>query len=275
MHRATLEQAAMARPKKKTHVGDVKLGNKVEHLTADMIVEDLSSMPMSHGFELWIVGITPLITHAWSQKAKRKMLGNEMGAIKGKGREPRNPIADFEDSLYKMGKNIYGFPATAIKKAIWSSGHKDKQLPMVAIKRALWLNAEMVRVMPALAGAICDMPLIRIYGSAPEMREDPVRVGGVSKTSTFAYRGQFTNWAMHITGEYTDDVLDKAKLLYLIRTAGLTIGIGEWRNLTDKSSGMFGAFRIATAAEAKAWDAFKDGHTKIVPGTKPLLQAAE
>jgi hypothetical protein len=267
----------MAAKRKKTNVGAVKLGDDevVERITADMIVEELSSMPSSHGFQLWIVGITPLITHAWSQKAKRKMLGSEMGAIKGKGREPRDPITDYEASLYKMGDGSYGFPAIAIKKAIWSSGHKDKQLPKEAIKRALWLNAEMVRVMPALAGAICDMPLIRIYGSPPEMREDPVRVGAISKTSTFAYRGQFTTWAMHITGQYSDDVLDKTKLLYLIRTAGRTIGIGEWRNLTDKSSGMFGAFRIATAEEAVAWDAFKAGRTKVVPGTKPLLQAAE
>lgn len=38
------------------------------------LARSLSQKPAFKTFRLWLVGDTPLITHAWSEKAKREML---------------------------------------------------------------------------------------------------------------------------------------------------------------------------------------------------------
>lgn len=211
-------------------------------------------------FSMWIVGDTPLITHAWSQKAKNEMLAKQVKATKP-GREARNPEQDFVDSLYEMDKGVFGFPVTGVKNCILSAAHKDKGIARSAVQSALYLDAEMVRVGPALAGAVCDLPLVRIYGTDPEMREDMVRIGsGLNKTANLAYRSQFTVWAMRITGEYNSTVIQDEALAFLVHESGRACGIGEWRN---EKKGVFGSFHLADAAEEKAWIKFAAGKGKL------------
>jgi hypothetical protein len=221
-------------------------------------------------FTLWVVGETPLIVHAWSEKARREMLEKQVKAVRP-GKEARDPRADFMSSLYAMGKNDYGFPATGFKNAVLSCAHKDKGIPRSDVMRALWIDAEMVSVRPALQGAICNMPLIRVYGSEPEMREDMVRIGaGLKKTASLAYRGQFTTWAFRVTGKVNTDVLPMETLVFLIVDAGTACGVGEWRN---EKKGMFGAFHPADMEETEQWEAFANGGP--LPVTQELKQAAE
>lgn len=207
-------------------------------------------------FNFWIVGDTPLITHAWSEKAKREMLSKQVKAAKG-GREAKDPDQDFVDALYAMGDGAYGFPATGVKNCILSAAHKDKGIARSVTMASLWLDADMVRVGPALAKAMCDMPLIRIWGDKPMMREDMVRVGsGLNKTAALAYRPQFTNWGMRITGRINVSSMTIEQLVFLINEAGKDYGLGEWRN---EKRGMFGAFHLASAQEDKEWDAYTAG----------------
>lgn len=211
-------------------------------------------------FSTWIVGDTPLITHAWSEKAKREMLQKQVKATRG-GREARDPVADFVSSLYEIGNGAYGFPAMGFKNCILSVAHKDKGIARTSVMAALWVDAEIVRTRPAFAGAVCDMPLLRIYGSAPVNREDMVKVGaGLNKTASLAYRGQFTNWAFRVTGKFNSDILTLDALAFLIDEAGMSSGLGEWRN---ERKGMFGAFHRATAEEETAWEAFAAGKGPI------------
>lgn len=220
----------------------------------------LTRKPKFTGFSIWLVGETPLITHAWSEKAKREMLAKQVKAPKA-GREAKNPEADFISSLYEMGDGTYGFPATGFKNCILSAAHKDKGIPRSSVMAALWLDANLVRVRPALAGAICDMPLVRIYGPKPEMREDMVKIGsGLNKVANLAYRAQFTIWAVKIRGRYNADGITGEQLAFLISEAGLSFGVGEWRN---EKKGMFGAFHLATEEEETAWDAFAAGKGEL------------
>lgn len=213
----------------------------------------LSQKPKFQKFRVWLVGDTPLIVHAWSEKARREMLQKQVKATKG-GKEARDPEGDFVNSLYEMGDGVYGFPVTGIKNCILSAAHKDKGVAREAVMRALWLDAEMVRTRPALAGAVCDMPLVRINGSPPEMREDMVRVGkGLNKVASLAYRGQFTVWAIKISGRYNASILTPEALAFITEDAGLGAGLGEWRN---ERRGVFGAFHVASAEEESAWEAF-------------------
>lgn len=211
-------------------------------------------------FVFWIVGDTPLITHAWSEKAKREMLSKQVKAAKA-GRDAKDPDQDFVDALYEMGDGTFGFPATGVKNCILSAAHKDKGIARSVTMAALWLDAEMVKTRPALAKAMCDMPLVRIWSDKPLMREDMVRVGsGLNKTASLAYRPQFTHWGMRISGHFNASAMNAEQLVFLVREAGSDYGLGEWRN---EKKGMFGAFHLASAAEEKAWNAFAAGKGKL------------
>jgi hypothetical protein len=222
----------------------------------------LSQKSERQEFSFWIVGDTPLICHSWSEKAKLEMLRKQTGATR-ESIAKRDPEQDFLDSLYDMGDNIYGFPVTAVKKAIWSCAHKDKGIARSDVQSALWLDAEIVRVRPALAGAICDMPLVRIHGSKPEMREDMVRIGtGLRKTANLAYRAQFTSWAIKITGNVDPKTVPPHAIAFLIRQSGTGVGIGDWRNA---KSGYLGAYHLGNHQEEQAWKKFYE-----VKGPLPL-----
>lgn len=231
----------------------------------------LSKQSTFKKFSMWVIGDTPLITHAWSQKAKQEMLSKQVKATKP-GREARNPEQDFVDSLYEMEEGVFGFPVTGVKNCILSAAHKDKGIARTMVMSALYLDAEMSRIRPALAGAVCDMPLVRIHGGQPEMREDMVRIGaGMSKTANLAYRGQFTVWAMRITGEYNSTVITDEALAFLVNESGRACGIGEWRN---EKKGVFGSFHLGSQAEEKAWEKYRAGKGKL-PVPESYKLAAE
>ena len=208
----------------------------------------------------WIIGNSPLICHSWAEKAKLEMLQKQVKAIKA-GKAARDPDQEFADSLYMMtlkdGTEVYGFPATAIKKCVLSPAHKDKGIPRDTVMRSLWINAPFVRVRTAFSGAICDLPLVRLWGSAPEMREDMVRIGaGMKKTANLAYRAQFRVWAIRVVLRYNASVITDEVIATLSTDSGLSCGVGDWRN---EKGGMFGSFHLATADEEAAWMKFARG----------------
>lgn len=233
----------------------------------DSLAAVMTDKPKFKTFSVWLVGDTPLITHAWSEKAKREMLQKQVKAPKA-GKDARDPNEDFVSSLYEMGEGVYGFPVTGIKNCILSAAHKDKGIARTATMSALFLDADMTRVRPAMAGAICDMPLVRIWGTDPEMREDMVKIGsGMNKVASLAYRAQFTIWAIKFSGRYNASVLNAEQIAFLIMEAGVAYGLGEWRN---ERKGMFGAFHLANLEEEAAWNDYAVGK-----GPLPVPQAYE
>lgn len=207
-------------------------------------------------FAVWIVGETPLITHSWSEKARIQMLRAQIKAVEAAGREAREPEDDYQNSLYEIADGVYGFPTTAVKLALWTAAHQDKGITKTSVLSSVWLDNVMCKTRPALAGAICDMPLTRIWGAAPAMREDMVRIGGMSRTATLAYRAQFFPWAAHITGRFNRTAIPAEALAFLFDEAGRACGIGDWRN---ERKGVFGSFRLAAEEEEKAWTSFAKG----------------
>ena len=192
-----------------------------------------------------IVGDTPLITHAWSDKAKKMMLDAQTGATKTKAKEKRNPFADFIDSMYWLeGKPEepteeafdeavrngakWGFPVGAIKQAANSAAYRMK-----------WVKNQMeLRGSYFLKTEWGDMAEIK--GCVPEMREDMVRIGQGS--ADLRYRGIFKNWYMDFELQYNaSGAMSLEQIINCINAGGFACGIGEWRPEKD---GDFGTFHI-------------------------------
>ena len=80
---------------------------------------------------LKIVGDTPLIVHAWSEKAKRMMLEAQMDLAKGKKKEVKNPVDDFIQSMYWLTDKPKESTEEAFMQAI--KGRSKVRLPCNSI----------------------------------------------------------------------------------------------------------------------------------------------
>lgn len=185
-----------------------------------------------------VVGDSPLIVHAWSDKAKLMILGKQTGKAKSKGHEPKNPIGDVIDSLYwisgkpeekteeafveaiKSGAR-FGFPAVAFKAAAVSAGYragvtKDK----VTMHGAFHILGEMVEIK-----------------GIPQPREDMVRVG--MGTADIRYRGEFLEWSAELNIQFNVGAVSLEQIANLLNLGGFACGVGEWRPEKGGSNGMF------------------------------------
>lgn len=194
-----------------------------------------------------IVGDTPLIMHAWSEKAKREMLEKQMKVTKIKARDAKNPVEDFIRSMYwltEMPEDMteagfekaiasgarFGFPVTAFKQAAISAAYrmgwtKDK----MSMRGAFFIDGDANQ-------------MLEIKGDAPIPREDMVKVG--MGTADIRYRGEFRNWyadmviSYNANGQYTIE-----QIINVINAGGYVCGVGEWRPERD---GQYGMFHVAT-----------------------------
>ena len=194
--------------------------------------------------KLRIVGDTPLIVHAWSEKAKRMMLEAQMKATKTKAKEIRDPFDDFINSMYWLeGKpsestpeafekalehGRWGFPVGAIKMAGNSAAYRNG-----------WVKNQMqLRGSYFLRTEFGDMA--EILNSKPIMREDMVRIGMGS--ADLRYRAEFRDWSMEMILEYNaSGEMTLEQIVNVINAGGYSVGIGEWRPEKD---GDFGRYHI-------------------------------
>lgn len=198
-----------------------------------------------------IVGDTPLIVHKWSEKAKKEIRDKQMKKATTK-KEAKDPVSDFIDTIYWLDKETapkentqeafieaiqngarVGFPATGFKEA--------------AIMGAYRSGAD-IKTTVARAAMIIPSEFIEIKGNGGpltlediEMREDMVKVGGISKVADIRYRAAFTNWSADIPVRINVNVLSMEQVFSLFQLGGFACGVGEWRN---EKRGIFGAFHI-------------------------------
>jgi hypothetical protein len=190
-----------------------------------------------------LVGDTPLIVHAWSQKAKKEILDKQMGKAVPK-KAKKDPVQDFEESLYRV-KDGYGFPSVGFKAAAVTACTSVGGITKVSARQAFHVMGDQVEIPTAFdPSRTMRMDLARIEGSEPELREDMTKVG--MGTADIRYRAQFWPWHATILVRFNVRVLTAEQIVNLFNTAGFGVGVGEWRPERDGNSGMF---HVATDEE--------------------------
>lgn len=204
--------------------------------------------------ELTIEGITPLVVHAWSEKAKRMMLDKQRGKATKTKHEVKIPVNDFMQACYWLTEQPesgetdeeaesnfnqaisqgarFGFPVTGIKQSVI----------MGAMRGGLDVKTTELRGSFFLEGSTDDatVDIAEIVSDVPVMREDMVKVGGMSKTADIRYRPEFRNWRIplrmtyNVNGKYSLE-----QLLNCFNVGGFVCGIGEWRPERDGQMGMY------------------------------------
>ena len=190
-----------------------------------------------------IVGDTPLIMHAWSEKAKREMLEKQMKVTKTKAKAAKDPIEDFIRSMYwktPMPTDMtqagferaisegaqFCFPVTAIKQAAISAAFrmgwaKDK----MSMRGAFFIDGD-------------ENQMIEIHSDPPVPREDMVKVG--MGTADIRYRGEFRNWYADLVVSYNaNGMYSLEQIVNIINAGGYACGSGECRPERDGQYGMF------------------------------------
>jgi len=186
--------------------------------------------------EIPIIGTSPLITHKFSEKAKRQMLDNMQGRKNPK--EPRDPDADYMQAFYRHDDEQPGVPIIAFKAATVSAARLfDKSVTMVLLRQTLFFSGDFSKAE--------GMQLARIVGD-PHMREDVVRVGNGG--TDLRYRPCFNEWSTTLNVTYVRSMLTRESVLSLLEAGGLGVGVGEWR---PERNGDFGTFRIDDTQEVR------------------------
>lgn len=190
-----------------------------------------------------VVGDTPLIMHAWSEKAKREILDKQMKKTKASAKQAKSPVEDFIRSMYwlegfpeEMSEDgfeeairngaRFGFPVTAFKQAAISAAYrmgwtKDK----MSMRGAFFIDGD-------------ENQMVEIFSDVPVIREDMVKVG--MGTADIRFRGEFRNWHAELTISYNKNgQYSLEQIINIINAGGYVCGIGEWRPERDGQYGMF------------------------------------
>lgn len=204
--------------------------NANEETLLNIIIPEIRLQTIS----LRVIGDSPLIVHAWSDKAKKMILDKQMKKATT-GREAKDPFMDFCESLYwldgmpekptmdDVAKARFGFPACAFKAAAVDAGYQQGVLTKKTTARgAFHIVGDMVQI-----------------NGTPTMREDMVRIG--QGVADIRYRGEFREWSADLTIRYNPAVMSAEQIINLINIGGFSNGVGEWRPSKD---GSYGTFRV-------------------------------
>ena len=213
--------------------------------------------PIEFGYvDFTIKGTSPLIVHAWSEKAKRIMLETQTkGNVRAK-REAKIPTNDFMATLYWLTdvpewggteeeaeelwieatkKNPrFGFPCNGIKASIISGAYRaGLDVKQTELRSSFFLEG---------ATDVSTPDFAEIVGEIPIKREDMVKVGGQSKTADIRYRASFESWEIPLRMKYLKDgKYSINQLMNMINYGGFCTGIGEWR---PEKKGQFGMYEL-------------------------------
>jgi hypothetical protein len=175
-----------------------------------------------------IVGISPLIVHAWSQKSMRMIEDKQQGKAKNKKHDIRNPQDDYENAKHISAFGWEGFPAAGFKAAM-IRGAKMIGMVMKDTQTSFFIKAD------------CEQTqLVKIMGES-RMRTDMVRVG--MGASDIRYRPEYPEWYAELTVEFNAGILSLNQVYQLVKAAGYGCGIGEMR--PEKGKFNYGRFKLA------------------------------
>jgi hypothetical protein len=176
-----------------------------------------------------------LIVKAMSAKVIKAIEDSQTGKGKrGTAKSARVPEEEYEDCFHKTPDGKYAVRAIWFKKAMETMATFSEGLYKKDVKCGIFVHGDL-------------LPFVK--HSAPWMRTDWVRLGGMSKKTSLCYRPQFDTWEVELKITVDLGILSVDEAVNLLSVAGTRNGIGERRMQTSGDS--FGCFRIKTIESGK------------------------
>jgi len=216
----------MAAKKKPALGGITSQGKEVEIITIKPLEDRVCAVR--------IVGLTPVIPHKWSEKAKSMMPGHPDKPAVAVKKGKRNPVEEAEGCTYRLPNGKPGMPATAFKAAMVDACRFFDKPSMKEAK--IWFH---------VIGEGPDQ-LVEIKGKQ-SLREDTPR--NANGSADLRYRYAFSEWSATLKIRYMSNLTDEASVAALVDAAG-RCGVGDWRPSAPKSNtGTFGTWRAELEGE--------------------------
>lgn len=238
---------------KKTLVNPRETGNGVTLAAAPTATENtvMIGPVVPKIVELEIVGITPLLVCAWSEKAKRQILEKHMKKA-GRGKEAKDPQQCYKDSLYVSTEGWTGIPAGGFKGCLVNACRATDDVPMTIAKRMLFVIPQGTRkvsdIVSEFTGQKLELAgvgqeLIRIHGDH-FMHESIVRIDNGGSVD-YRFRAIYPEWSAKIQISFLSNMISAEQVANLVELAGFCEGLCEHRPGAPKShTGSFGRFQI-------------------------------
>ena len=181
-------------------------------------------------FKVDIEGISPLVLHRFSEKARKQMRDKKLGITgRTRNREACDPEAEMNDARYLVD-GVDHIPAMALKNAIIGAAHRDIGIMKTDVRKSLFLVVDGMHP--------DNTPVIVLQAGEPRNFEAPVTVG---QSKDLRWRPMWEKWAVSVKMIIATEGLPLDTLTELIQRAGFGVGVGEWR---PEKGGDFGRFQI-------------------------------
>ena len=193
-----------------------------------------------------VMGIRPLIFNAMSQKAKGSLLlpPKKMNATEKDANLKHDPLAEYRSSVYAHENDDHPtrlmFPAAAFKSAARSAALRIPGVKKTEIGQLMWVEGDYVD----------------IYG-VPQMLISVTRSADAARTPDIRTRAILADWCCTISVRYVTPNLNQQQIASLLASAGLLMGIGDWRQ--EKGAGNYGQFEIVNSSDPKFQTITKTG----------------
>lgn len=208
---------------------------------------EISVLEISTGsVDFYVVGTAPLIFNRMAEKAKRELLlpkGRKTAADRAQNLK-HNPMEEYRASVYRNeGTKVATrlcFPAPAFKGAMATAALDLPGTKKAEIGRLTWIKGYSVD----------------IYG-VPQLFMNVVRSADINRTPDIRTRAIVPAWACRVEAHFVRPKLNIGAVANLMAAAGITCGIGDFRQ--EKGKGSFGQFRLAEADDAELVEIMKNG----------------
>jgi hypothetical protein len=212
-------------------------------------------------FKCRITGLSDLIVNNFNEKSVQEM--EDQRRLDGEGkraekREDRPPV--IPEERYALARILDDegrdcVPARYIKASMITAARRygEAGISTTALLGSLYVRGDLL---PIEYEGVKPWPGLLPYltkpypKQVPMMRRDVCRVGRPGmKQPDLRYRPAFHNWSLDIEVEYEPNLLSLKALHQLIRRAGSSIGLCEWRPEGpggEKRGGDFGRFDIGS-----------------------------
>lgn len=199
-----------------------------------------------HTINFAILGRSPLLMNAMSQKVQRELLlpkGRKNAAEKA-GSLKHDPIQEFRNSSYKSTGDAAEtrclLRSTAFKGALSGVATDIPGVAKAQIARLTYVGGD----------------YISIYG-VPQLHMSVVRSADMNKTPDVRTRAVLPQWACLVSVTFTEPLIKSEDITRLLAASGTMRGVGDWR--PEKGSGTFGQFDIVSDTDPRFIKVLEEG----------------
>jgi hypothetical protein len=209
---------------------------------------------------LTIVGKSQLIVNNFGTKGLQQMEDERALSREDKvslKKQGKPPITSEEIERRFQNARVLDSKGRDCIRAEWMKGalltackYKEVGIPSTQLRGAVYVEGDLLPIKFTPKSPKDSDETVTYYGKGPGQRRDIVRVGKFgAKQPDIRYRPCYDDWSVDFQLTFEPKLISLAALCHLVRRAGMSVGLCEWRpeGPGGGKGGQFGRFDISLA----------------------------